>query len=305
MIRVAQPGSPIRFANNACYKWREIMKKKTGPFLRCAMVFALMLSATVTVVHANDLAIFIGDKGAVKISGGTAHIPVMKAVAKMIMTANSDIHISIAGGGSGVGIRQVGEGLVNIGNSGRKPTDEEIGKYQLHMHQWAIDGVGVVVNPRNKVSALSTSQLKDVYSGKISNWQQLGGDDHAIHVYTRDKSSGTRAVFWKKALEKSDITTKAYFVASNGAMKSAIAGDPHAIGYVSIGHLDESVAPLALDNIAPTLENIITGQYPIARGLYSNTRGAATGLTKKFIAFLYSPECQKIISEKGFIPVTP
>lgn len=282
-----------------------IMKKRNVMSHLCAMVFGLILGVVAPVVHANDLAIFTGDKGTVKISGGTAHIPVMKAAARRIMTANSDIHISIAGGGSGVGIRQVGEGLVDIGNSGRKPTDKEIEKYQLQMHQWAIDGVGVVVNPRNQVSALSKSQLKDIYSGRISNWRQLGGDDHAIHVYTRDKSSGTRAVFWKKALEKTDITTTAYFVASNGAMKSAIAGDPHAIGYVSVGHLDESVSPLALDNVAPTLENIITGQYPIARGLYSNTRGAATGLTKKFIAFLYSPECQKIISEKGFIPVTP
>lgn len=246
---------------------------------------------------------FKGEKGTIKISGGTAHIPVMKEAAKQIMKLNPNIRISIAGGGSGVGIKQVGEGLVNIGNSGRKPSETEIKKYNLKVFKWAIDGVGCVVNPKNKVNALTSSQLKDIFSGKITNWKSLGGADRQINVYTRDKASGTRAVFWKKALNKGDITPKANFVASNGAMKTAVSNDPYSIGYVSVGHIDKSVQPIALDSIIPTLETVKNGSFKVARGLYSNTKGEPEGLTKKFINYLLSPAGQKIAADKGFIPV--
>lgn len=252
---------------------------------------------------ATALDAFKGEKGALKIAGGTAHIPVVKEAAKHIMTYNPDIQISIAGGGSGVGIKQVGEGLIDIGNSGRKPTDDEIERYNLKMFKWAIDGVGIVVNPENSVTALTKAQTGDVFAGKITNWKELGGTDKPINVYTRDEASGTRAVFWKKALGKGDITSKANFVVSNGAMKSAVAQDPYAIGYVSVGHIDKSVTPVAFEGTPPTLENVKTGKYTIARGLYSNTKGEPTGLAKKMIDYLLSPEGQEIVSAKGFVPV--
>jgi len=239
----------------------------------------------------------------VKIAGGTAHILVMKEAAKRIMTRNSEIVITVAGGGSGVGIKQVGEGLVDIGNSGRKPKPEEIERYDLKMYKWAIDGVAVVVNPANPVKALTKDQLKNIFSGKVDKWAVLGGADHAITIYTRDESSGTRAVFWEKALDKSVIGTKALFVPSNGAMKTAVANNPYAIGYVSVGHMDESLAPVTLDGVAPTLETVKNGQYKVARGLYSNTKGEPKGLTRLFIDYLFTPEGQKIVAEKGFIAV--
>ena len=270
-------------------------------FVQVSLILALSF-ALVSTIQAGALDAFKGEKGTIKISGGTAHIPVMKEAAKRIMTFNSDIQMSIAGGGSGVGIKQVGEGLVDIGNSGRAPTDAEMNKYQLKMFQWAIDGVGVVVNPKNTVKSLSKAQLIDIFAVKISNWKDLGGLDKAINVYTRDKASGTRAVFWKKALDKGEITSTANFVVSNGAMKSAISSDPYGIGYVSVGHIDESVAPVALNGVVPTLENVKQGKYKIARGLYSNTKGEPSGLVKKFIEYLFSPEGQQIAADKGFIP---
>lgn len=272
--------------------------------------FSLVLLAfTVSVLlacapaFADSLAPFKGEKGVLKVSGGTAHIPVMKEAAKQIMMANPEIQISIAGGGSGVGIKQVGEGLVDIGNSGRKASDEEIARYGLELHMWAIDGVAPVVNPGNKVQALTKSQLMDIFSGKLNNWKMLGGEDRAINLYTRDEASGTRAVFWKKGLGKGAIAGNAHVVVSNGAMKSAIAQDPYGIGYVSVGHIDQTVAPVALDGVVPTIETVQNGSYKVARGLYSNTKGEPTGLTKKFIDYLYTPECKKIIEQKGFIPV--
>lgn len=253
--------------------------------------------------YADALTAFKGEKGAVKVSGGTAHIPVMKEAAKQIISANPDIQITIAGGGSGVGIKQVGEGLVDIGNSGRKPTDDEVKRYGLKLYQWAIDGVAVVVNPKNKVRALTGAQMIEIFAGKIDNWKAVGGEDRKISLYTRDEASGTREVFWEKGLKKGAVATRANVVVSNGAMKTAVAQDPAGIGYVSVGHIDPTVAAVAIDGVAPTTESVTTGKYPIARGLYSNTKGDPAGLTKKFIDFLYSPDGQKIISASGFIPV--
>ena len=252
---------------------------------------------------AGEIDVFKGEKGILRISGGTAHIPVMKEAAKRIMTFNNDIQIIIAGGGSGAGIKQVGEGLVDIGNSGRKATKAEIEKYELEMYKWAIDGVATVVNPINSVKSLSSQQLRNIFSGTIINWKKLGGDDKPINVYTRDAASGTRAVFWKKALKKGEITNKANVVVSNGAMKTAVNNDPYSIGYVSVGFIDENVFAVTLDGIKPTLESVQQGQYKVARGLYSNTKGKAKGLAKKFIDYLLESDGQKLAREKGFIPV--
>lgn len=255
------------------------------------------------VFAAGELDAFKGQKGTLKISGGTAHIPVMKEAAQRIMSAYPDIQISIAAGGSGVGIKQVGEGLVDIGNTGRKPTDDEIARYQLKLHQWALDGVGVIVHPRNRVKALSKAQIADIFAGKISTWKEVGGENRKINLYTRDEASGTREVFWEKALNKGTISPAANVVVSNGAMKSAVAQDPYAIGYVSVGHIDRTVAPVALDGVVPTLQTVINGSYKISRGLYSNTKGEPSGLTRSFIQYLYSPAGRGIIQKHGFIPV--
>lgn len=275
------------------------MRKALIQILVIFSVFSLLIAPC----FGDALKAFEGHQGTIRIAGGTAHIPVMKEAAKRIMTRYKDIAITVAGGGSGLGIKQVGEGLVDIGNSGRKPKPAEIEKYNLKMFKWAIDGVGAVVNPANSVQSLTKAQLKDVFSGKTGDWSALGGVKHAITVYTRDESSGTRDVFWKKALDKGALSSKALFVPSNGAMKTAVANDPYAIGYVSVGHMDETVVPVALDGVSPTLDTVKSGEYKIARGLYSNTKGHPTGLVRLFIDYLFSEEGQEIAAEKGFIPV--
>ncbi len=267
------------------------------------VILIAIFMITAVICSASELDSFTGEKGVLRISGGTAHIPVMKEAARRIMIFNPDIQITIAGGGSGAGIKQVGEGLVNIGNSGRQATESEVSRYGLVMYKWAIDGVAAVVNPGNPVKKLSGKQLQDIFAGTILNWKALGGEDRGINIYTRDESSGTRAVFWKKALNKGIISGKANFIVSNGAMKSAITNDPYAIGYVSVGYIDKTVCPVRVDNVAPDLDTVKNGEYKVARGLYSNTRGDASGLAKKFIDYLLSPAGQGIAAEKGFIPV--
>ncbi len=110
-------------------------------------------------------------------------------------------------------------------------------------------------------------------------------------------------MFWKKALKKSEITAKANVVVSNGAMKTAVNKDPYSIGYVSVGFIDDGVAPLVLDGIRPTMETVKSGEYKVARGLFSNTKGEARGLAKKFIEYLMGQDGQAMAVKKGFIPV--
>ena len=267
------------------------------------MLAGLLLLVVTSLAHGDDLDMFAGQSGVLKIAGGTAHIPVMKEAAKIIMASNPEIRITIAGGGSGVGIKQVGEGIIDIGNAGRKATDEEVAKYGLVQVKWAIDGVGAVVNPKNPVTALSFQQLQDIFAGKITTWKEFGGEDKDINLYDRDSASGTREVFWSKALNKMDVSTKANVVVSNGAMKTAIAGDPYGIGYVSVGHIDDTVSALELDGVRADLENVKSGEFTVSRGLYSITKGEPTGLAKLFLDFMLSETGQQIVTDKGFVSV--
>jgi len=241
--------------------------------------------------------------GAIKVAGGTALIPVMEEAAKQILQLNPNAKVEVTGGGDGIAIEQVAQGLINIGNIGRMPTDKEVQKYGLKAFKLAYDAVGVAVHPENGVKALTKAQLKDVFTGKIDNWKLLGGADKAIKVYTFDETSGTRAFFMESVMEKGVISTKATIVADNNAMKAAIAGDPFGIGYIPVGLIDKSVAPVTLDGIAATLETVKGGTYPIARSLVSITKGEPTEVAKLFIDYLLSGEGQKIVVEKGLIPV--
>ncbi len=279
------------------------MIRRKGLFVLWVVVFTACVLGMRVTAHADAYEAFKGLEGTLRISGGTAHIPVMQALAQEIMTRYPSIRISIAGGGSGVGIKQVGEGLVDIGNSGRKPTVEEIATYGLKLHRWAVDGVAAVVHPKNPVKALTFQQLQDIFSGKIMNWKEVGGPDQAIHVVTRDEASGTREVFWEKALQKGVIRKDADVVPSNGAMKTAVATDPAAIGYMSVGYVDETVRALALDGVEASVETVLSGKYPVARGLYSNTKGEPSPLAKAFLELLFAPEGQAVITAKGYIPV--
>ncbi len=254
-------------------------------------------------LHAEEIPFFKGLSGTLHIAGGTAHISCEKEAAKRIMKMYHKINITIAGGGSGVGIKQVCEGLIDIGNTGRAPTDDEIRRCNLKVFKFAVDGIGVIVNPKRKIKNITKEQLINIFSGKITNWKELGGPNATINVYTRDTASGTRKVFWKKGLNKAKITQKANFVKSNAAMKTAIANDPFGIGYISLGVADSSVKLLAIDGIFPSQENVKAGKYKIARGLYMNTKGEPKPLAKAFISYMLSSEGQALVKKHGFLPV--
>lgn len=242
-------------------------------------------------------------EGDLKIAGGTAHLKFMKTLSKGLMKDNPNLRISIEGGGSGVGIKKVGENLVDIGNSGRDLKQSEIETYGLIPHKIAIDGIAIIVNNTNKINDLSFEQIQLIFSGEITNWKDVGGEDKNINLYSRDSESGTRKTFVKLALKKGKISQEAIIVNSNGNMKTAVSQDEHGIGYMSVGYLDKSIKGVAIEGIKPTLESVKNGSYKIQRYLYSITKGQPTGTTKIFLDLLLSEKGQKIISDYHFIPV--
>lgn len=249
----------------------------------------------------NTLEAFAALQGNLNIAGGTAHIGVMKDAAKIIMTAYPDIRITIAGGGSGVGVQQVGAGLVDIGNTGRPLSEAEVEKFGLVSFAFAIDGVALVLNTENTIDALTSEQVRDIFAGKISNWQELGGPNKGINLYSRDEASGTREVFVKKLLAKGPVAQSANIVASNGSMKTSIIQDPYGVGYVSIGYIDDSVKTPSIDGMIANQENAANGSYTITRKLYMNTQKDASAITKAFIDFIYSQEGAAIINKNGYL----
>lgn len=238
-----------------------------------------------------------------KIAGGTAHLKVMADVANLLKKKNPELQISITGGGSGVGVKSVGEGMVDIGNSGRVVTPEEISQYGLVPHKIAIDGIAIVVHPGNEVTSLTLDEVSLVFAGEITNWKALGGEDKAINVYTRDAKSGTRKTFAKLATKDQKFVKSAIVASSNGNMKQSVSKDLGAIGYMSVGYLDDSVQGVAVDGIAPTLDNVKSGKYSIQRFLFSVTKGQPTGVTKQFLDLLLSNEGQSSVSKNFLIPV--
>ncbi len=279
------------------------MKQRMKHVAVCWAASLAWCSMLTGIAVAGELDAFAGLKGKIDIAGGTAHIPVMNDAAKRIMQANPGIRITVAAGGSGVGVQKVGEGLVDIGNTGRPLSDDEIARYGLKSFAFAIDGVAAVVHPKNPVGSLTAVQVQEIFAGKITNWKTVGGHDAAIHLFTRDEASGTREVFWEKLLKKGVIADSANVVASNGAMKSALAGDPEAIGYVSIGHIDETVKAPTLDGVAPTQDNARSGKYPIVRKLYMNTKGDAQGLTGAFIKYILGSDGKQMTAAAGYLPL--
>ncbi|TLD83581.1 phosphate ABC transporter substrate-binding protein [Helicobacter sp. MIT 11-5569] len=250
------------------------------------------------------LAVFAKEQGKIDIAGGTAHIPVMKKAAQAIMESNPNITITITGGGTGAGITKAGEGLADIGNTGRALKPQEIEKYNLVSFPFAVDGVAIAVHKENPLSNLTKEQATQIFSGAIKNWSELGGGDGAINIYVREDGSGTRDTFESKGLNKgTEIPQSANVVSSNGAMKIAIAQDKNAIGYVGIGHLDPSIKGIAFEGVEPNQEKTKEGSYQISRLLYMNTKGEPQGLTKLFVDYIYSDDGAQFIEQSGYIPL--
>ena len=240
------------------------------------------------------------------LSGSTTVLPIAQKAAEVFMNNNASADISVRGGGSGVGIAAMIDGTCDIANSSRPIKDTELDKAVANGRKpkanvVAMDGICVIVHPSNSVNALSKKQIKDIYTGSISNWSQLGGPTEKIVVVSRDSSSGTFEAFGTLALDGSKVRADALMQASNQAVASTVAQTPGAVGYVGLGYLTSSVKAVDVDGVKASKETVLTGKYPIGRPLFMYTNGAPTGLAKQLIDFIMSPEGQKLVEDDGFV----
>ncbi len=268
---------------------------------RIGMLFIFTLSFTLTGVGISNAA---GNELTIK--GSTTVLPVAQIMAEVFMDRNPDVDISVQGGGSGVGIASLLDGTTDIADSSRKIKDKEIAKAKEHgitPHEIviAMDGIAVIVHPSNKISHLSKEQIKAIYTGKVSDWAELGGEKKKIVVVSRDTSSGTFEAFENLTLDKEKVRPDALTTASNQAVVMTVAGTPNAIGYAGLGYLSKKVKPLKVDNVECTRETIISGSYPLSRPLFMYTNGEPGGKIKQFIDFILSEEGQKLVEEEGFV----
>lgn len=239
--------------------------------------------------------------GTIKIAGSTSVQPLSEEFADAFMKRNPGVSVVVTGGGSSAGIKAAQEGAADIGTSSRELTPEE--KKGLKETVIALDGIAVIVNSKNPVSKLSLEQVRKIFAGEIANWKDVGGKDAPINVFTREEGSGTRAAFEELVMgEGKKILSKAGVQNSTGAVRTAVAGDENAIGYISLGSLDKSVKALTVDGVKPSKETVLNGSYKISRPFIYVTRGAPSGIVKEFIDFVLSPEGQKIVGEK-YVPI--
>jgi len=245
------------------------------------------------------------NKKTLRIAGSTTLQPIISASAEEYMKKHPDVLIYVQGGGSGTGIRRVSEESVDIAMSSREIKEKEYKKTpELKKYAIALDGIAIVVNPDNPLDNLTKEQVRAIFSGKIRNFKDVGGDTREIVVVVRESGSGTRATFDELVMNGEELTDNALQKPSNGAVKATIATNKNGIGYIGLGYVDESVKALKINGVDANTDNVRNGRYPISRKLYLITKGDADGIAKEFIEFMLSEEGQRIVEENGFVRIS-
>ncbi len=233
---------------------------------------------------------------------------------------HSDVRISVTGGGSGTGIAALVNGTVDIANASRKIKDEETAEAQANgidpvEHIIARDAIAVIVNPNNPVSELTLQQISDIYSGKYTNWKEVGGQDRPIVRLSRETNSGTHVYFLETVLRlgskenKTLFSTNTLLLPSSEGIISEVRDNPNAIGYDGLGYVPKDLKMIAIakeaggEYVLPSIDTVNDKTYAIARDLYMYTNGEPTGILKEYLDWILSDEAQQIVAELGFVPV--
>lgn len=237
-------------------------------------------------------------KAGITVAGSTSVESFAELLAEEYMSRHPQSHIYVQGGGSTAGIEAVITRVANIGMSSRPLMPGEKNLYAVTI---ARDAIAIIVHPKNPVQDLPLDKVKQLFSGKIKNWKELGGYPHPIVLVTREEGSGTREAFQKLVMGKEEIALEALVQDSNGAIRQVVTGDPNAVGYISLGLVNEKVKPLKISGTEPRLENIESGRYHLVRPFLFLFNGEPSGEAKAFLDFVMSPEAQKLLAREGLV----
>lgn len=276
------------------------------------------LGAILTVALSSSLALAAG--GSLQIKGSDTMISLGQAWAEAFMKKNPAAMVAVTGGGSGTGIAALINGTCDVAESSRsmKPAEMVQAKSKgitPKEFKVALDGIAVVVNPKNPVSRLSFEELRGIFMGSLTDWKQVGGKPGQIVVLSREVNSGTHIYFKEHILRRGkekgpeEFAPTALLMSSSQAIADEVAENPNAIGYYGMGYISPKQKVIAVAKeeqgryVKPSIEDVRKGRYPISRPLYWYTKGEPQGTVKAMLDFVFSKEGQEIVSQLDFVPV--
>lgn len=294
------------------------MRERRKLFIILPIVVVLVLIITIIALTGRG-------GSSINIVGSNTVTPLSSVWAEEFMKTHPDVSIAVSGPGSGVGIAALINGTTDICQASRKIRQTEIDQAEAsgvepYEIQVATDALSVVVHPSNPISELTFAQLSAIYTGEITNWHEVGGNDVEIVAIARDTNSGTHVFFKEHVVQMKGLPTEdksleyggdVLMLPSTAEGVSQVAGNPNAIFYPGLGYVTEEVKPLAIKQTAdstgvlPSVQTALDGTYPIARPLLFYTDGEPTGVIKDFIDYCLSPEGQEKVIEIGYVPLQP
>ena len=281
------------------------------------LLFSLILiscSSSSAQTDSNSPTNYIENKGSDTI------VNLALAWAERYQAEHDDVRISVTGGGSGTGIAALVNGTVDIANASRAIKEEELEEAKANGVEplefiIARDAIAVIVNSENPVSELTLKQISDIYSGVITNWSEVGGEDRPIVKLSRETNSGTHVYFLETVLrlgnsdDKTLFSTDTLLLPSSEGIIAEVRQNPNAIGYDGLGYVPHDVKTIAIAEevggayVLPSIATVNDKTYPIARDLYMYTDGEPVGIIKEYLDWILSVEAQEIVAELGFVPV--
>jgi phosphate transport system substrate-binding protein len=239
----------------------------------------------------------------INVSGSTSVSPFAEHLAELYQKQHAGESINVQSLGSSAGIQAAMEGVAEIGMSSRELKPEEAER--LDELVIARDGLAVIVHPSNPISSLTQQQVQDIFSGKINNWKEIGGIDHSITLVAREAGSGTYSAFDELMLKGQHVTSAALRQGSNGAIRQVVAEDPNAVGYISIGIVDNSVKAVIIDDVQPSIDNVRNNLYKFARNfLFVWPKGKQLDpLAQDYVNYVMSDEGQAEMERLGLVGV--
>ncbi len=266
--------------------------------------FLLLLVATVISAFVTGC----GDKGhGVVIAGSTSVQPVMEKIAGAYRKQFPDRRVTVEGGGSSAGIMAARTGTAHLGMSSRGLKKDHADEQTLTAIPLALDAIAVIVNLDNPVQALSVSQLRDLFSGKVKNWQEVGGKAREVHLVVREEGSGTRSAFEELVMKEGKIEhpVDAYALVqdSTGGVREVVRTDPGAIGFISLGAVTKQIKALHIDGVEPTVDAVKSKEYKLVRPFLLVTNGPPATDTQMLIDYALGSESVRLLLQEGLVSV--